>query len=884
MTWFMRLLRRRSLEEQMEKELRFHLEEHTAALIERGLESDEARRRARLELGGPEQVKEMCRDARGTRWLEDLIQDIRYALRTLRRQPGFLSVALLTLALGIGATTLMFTVVHSVLLKPLPYAEPENLFSLNERTEKAGDPRYGNLWTFSYPNFLDCQRECTSLAMAAWRYRGGTISQPGEAEYVDGFEISADLFPILSVSLAHGRTFATDEDQPGGAPAIILSHGLWQRRYGASPSTLGSLMMFDGKAYTIVGIASPDFRLDGQEADVFTPIGQNTSRVMQNRMAHPGISALARLRPGASPAEAQNELHSIGISLSEQYPDSNEGRDFVAQPLRADVGDVQSTLWLLLGAVSIVLLIACVNVASLLLARAVSRERELAVRVALGARRGRLVRQCLTESAVLGLLGGAFGTAIAVLGVRPFVALWPGNLPRAEEVLLDWQVLVFTLVVSLVSGLLFGMAPALRTSVRDLEQVLRAGSRTIAGASRRLHLAFVVSEIALAVVLLVAAGMLGHTLLRLSSLDPGLNIKNVLVARTALSPVILSNPQKTRVEWNDLLERARRIPGVDSVTLVDTVPMREGNNQIGYWTNAAVPPVSDQPLTLATSVTPDYLKVMGLRLLEGRFFDEQDRMGSGQVVVIDEVLAQSAFNDQDAIGKRLWVPAMGNDPVRVVGVVGHVRHWGLPGDDQARVRAQLYYPFAQVPDSLVRRWSELMSIAVKTSVAPLNVLEPLRRELRGATNDQVLYEPRTMEQLAENTLARHRFLLLLFSIFAGLALLLACIGIYGVLAYLTRQRIPEMGIRMALGATASDVLLLVLRQSIVMIAGGIVVGTVVAQIGGRLLQHLVEGMQPPGSMTFAITIPVLVIAALMASFLPAWRASRIDPVSALRQE
>ena len=643
-------------------------------------------------------------------------------------------------------------------------------------------------------------------------------------------------------------------------------------------------LVFDGRTYTVVGVASDGLRLWGDAADIFTPIGQDTGPFMQNRKAHAGINVLARLRPGGTLAAEQAQLAVIGRRLAAQYPESNEDRSFIAESLRPDVGDVRNTLWLLLGAVSLVLLIACANVASLLLARAVSRERELALRVALGAGRGRLVRQGLTESGVLGLLGGALGVLLAAIGIRPFVAFWPGSLPRAEEVSLDGQVLLFAMAASLVSGLLFGLAPALRAPVHQLEQALRAGARTVGGSARRLHGAFVVSEIALAVVLLVSAGMLGRTLLRLSSLDPGVNVRNVLVTRVALSPATLANNSRIRAAWQEVLDRARGVPGVQSIAMVDTVPMREGINELGFWTAPALPAAGQMPLALATSVTPDYLNAMGLPLREGRFFDEQDRLGSELVVVIDEVMAQHAFGGREAVGKRLWIPAMAPGPVRVVGVVGHVRHWGLAGDDQAQVRDQVYYPFAQLPDSLLRRWSELMSVAVRTSVAPFGVVEPLRREVRGAAGDQVLYQVRTMEQLASASLGRQRFLLLLFGIFAGLALLLACIGIYGVLAYLNSRRVPEIGVRMALGATAPDVIRLVLRQSLGLTLAGISAGGVGAFGAGRLLERLVTGVRAAEPSTYAVMILVLAVAALCASYLPARRASRIDPMKALRQE
>lgn len=416
-------------------------------------------------------------------------------------------------------------------------------------------------------------------------------------------------------------------------------------------------------------------------------MGQDTAAFMQNREAHP-VGVVARLRPGATLLQAQTELALIGRHLAEQFPKSNKSRTFIVHPLRPNVGNVRSTLWLLLGAVTLVLLIACVNIASLLLARAVSRERELAMRVALGAGRSRLVRQCLTESAVLGISGGVLGLFFAAVGLHPFIALWPGSLPRAEEVQLDGHVLVFALAASLLCGLLFGLAPALRAPARELEQTLRAGAWTVTGSSRRLHSGFVISEIALAVVLLVCAGMLGRALLRLASLDPGVNVHNVLTARMALSPATLQSPARIRAAWDDVLDRARRVPGVQSFAMVDTVPMREGNNPIGYWTTPALPPENQRPLVLANSVSPDYLGVMGIPLRQGRFFDNHDRVGNQAVVVIDDVMAQQAFSGQQPIGKRLWI-GLGTDPVTVVGVVGHVRYWGLAGDDQAQVRPAL---------------------------------------------------------------------------------------------------------------------------------------------------------------------------------------------------
>jgi predicted permease len=877
MRWWHRLLHRKKMEDELDKELRFHLEQHVLDLIAAGHPPEEAHRQAALLFGGPALVKDECRDVRGTRWLEDLWRDSRYAVRSLRKKPGFVAVALVTLALGIGATTVMFTVIDGVLLKPLPYPAADKLVTVQGHTATFGGQN------FAYLDFLDCQRQSRSLKpMAGWLYDWGTLSDPGEPENVELREVTSSLFPVLEVPVFRGRAFLPEEDHPGGPLVAILGYSLWQRRFAGSADVLGGSLVLNGKRYTVVGILPAAFRLDG-EPDVLTALGQDTAGYLQNRRPHP-VGVLARLQPEATLAQAQSEFAILGHQLSAQYPDTNAGRSFMVQPLRPDVGDVQSTLWLLLGAVTLVLLIACVNVASLLLARAASRERELAMRMALGAGRGRLVRQCLTESAVLGISGGVLGMALAAAGLRPFLAFWPGSLPRAEEVHLDWRVLLFAVAVSLLSGILFGLAPAIRTPARNLEQALRAGARSVMGSSRRMHSGFVISEIALAVVLLVSAGMLGRTMLRLSSLKPGFDIHNVLVSRMRISPGAITSPGRIRAAWADVLEHARRVPGVQSVAMVDTVPMRQGNNQLSYWTSAGLPPAIQRPVALATSVTSDYLKVMGIPLLHGRFFDDRDRLGGELTAVIDEVLAEHAFAGKNPLGQRLWIPDMDSDPVRIIGVVGHVRHWGLAGDDRAQVRAQLYYPFAQVPDGLVRRWSEVMSIAVRSSVPPLGLVEPLRREVRGASGDQVLYEIRTLEQLASDSLARQRFLMLLFGIFAALALLLASIGLYGVMAYLTTQRVPEIGVRMALGARAGEVLWMVLRQSLGMIFLGVAAGVAAALAAERLLQQLVEGMQPAEAITFAVMVAILVMAALCASFVPARRASRIDPVKALRQE
>src|SRR5262245_47346191 len=879
MAWWNRLRNRSKLEFQLEKELRFHVDEHAAELVERGVDPAEARRRARIAVGGPEQVKEQCRDARGTRWVDDLVQDVRYAVRAMGQRVGFTAVTISTLALGIGATTLMFTVIEGVLLKPLPYRDPGRLITLIEQTDWSNS--FGNQWAFAYPNYQDCARDATSLTLAAWRFNGGTITGSGDPEYVNALQVSPEYLEMLGIAVDRGRPFRDDDGRADAPRVAVVSTGFWQRHYASATPDVGVPLVFDATPYTVIGVAKTD-RLPGQP-DVLTLLDA-TNALLQNRNVHPSIQVWGRLRPGATLEQAQSALTLVGRRLAEQYPGSNRGRTFIASPLTPAVGDVGATLWMLLGAVGLVLLVACANIGSLMLARAVSRERELALRAAIGAGRGRLMRQCLMETAILGLVGGLAGVALATVGLQPFVTLWPGTLPRAIDIAINWRVLLFAITASLASSLVFGLAPALRVPGRHLDRVLHGGGRSIRGGSRRLHTAFVAVEIALAIVLLVCAGSLGRTLLRLAALDPGVNVHNVLVARTAVTPTALADPGRTRVAWDGVLAAARSVPGVEAVAAVDTVPMRAGNNQNVYSTTAALPPPSQRPAALTTSVTPEYARVIGLRVRFGRFFDDHDRAGSEPAIIVDDALAQAAFGQPDVVGRQLWVPDLGPGPFTIVGVVGHVRHWGLASDDQAAVRAQLYYPFAQLPDRFVRRWSQLMSIVVRTSVPPGTLVEPLRHAIRGSASDQVMYQVQTLEDLAAASLARQRFLLLLFGGFAAVALLLASLGLYGVLAYLTSERTSEIGIRIALGARAADVVRMVLGESAGMVAIGAGLGAAGALAASRVLQRLVDGVRGVDPVTFALVIGALAVSAFLASAVPARSASRVDATTALRQE
>lgn len=812
--------------------------------------------------------------------MNGLLQDLRVSARSLQKKPGFALLAILILALGSGATTVIFTLISSVLLKPLAYPQPERLVTLHVQTETHGDR-----WGFSYLDFLDTQRECRSFeGVAAWSYDGGgTVTSPGEPEYVEGRFISSGLLSVLRIPLAYGRAFVPEDEHVGSAPVVIISARLWKQRYSGKPGAVGMPLTLEGKTYTIVGIAPAGFQLDG-EPDVFIPLGQNDLPRMRVRGAH-FIRVIARLRPEVTLAQAQTELAVVSRGLAQQYPDSNAGITEILHPLQSDlVKDVKSTLWLLLGTVGVVLLIACVNVASLLLTRVVSRQHEFALRLALGAPGRRLLQQCLTESGVLGICGGLFGLTLAAVGTRPFIRFWPDGLPRADEVHVDWRVLVFAITCSVLTGLIFGVVPALRANHSSIEETLRSRSRSVAtGAHKHLN-GFVICQIALALVLLSAAAVLGRTFLRLSGLNPGIDIHNVLAARVAVSPATASSPAKGRADWENLLESMRRTSGVQSVALTDIVPMREGENVLNYSPTATRPLDSQSPEALASAVSPDYLQVMHLPLVRGRFFDENDRLGNTQVVVIDEHMARHAFGYQDPVGRLLWIPALGDRPVQVVGVVGHVRHWGLAGDDLSSVQDQCYYPLFQVPDNLVKLFSSVLSIVVRTEVPPLNMVETLKRQARGAAGDQTLYEARTMEQLASGSLAQQRFLLLLFGLFSGLALLLACVGIYGVMTHLTSERVPEFGVRMALGANPGTIVRLVLGKSLLLIFAGVGIGVAASFATGRVLQRFVPVARAPFSSTFAVALPLLIGVALFASYIPARRAGKVDPMVALRDE
>ena len=872
------------------KELESHLEEHAAALVALGVEQAEARRKAALALRA-EAAAEACRDVRPGQWREDLRRDLQHGLRLWRRQPGFTAVVLLTLGLGIGATTLMVTLVNGVLFKALAFAHPECVVSVQEQT--AAPPNatavaegWWNRWAVTYPNYEDLRKASRTLELGAWTRSDGIASQPGRASHVDADEVTASLFPMLGVLPAAGRNFLPQEDQRGASPVAILSAGLARARFGSAQAAVGGRVVYEGQAYSVVGVMPPGFDLQGyttaDAADIYMPLGQDPSPNLQNRGRHI-LGVAARLRAGATLEQAQREVEVVARRLQAAYPQTNAQRSFLVRPWRADVGDTSTTLWLLLGAAGLVLLIGCANVASLLLVRAQAREPELAMRVALGAGRGRLIRQCLAESLLFGLGGGVLGLVLAWAGLRPFLAIWPGSLPRAADVSLDWRVLALAVVASLLCGIFFGLTPAWRTRLHAVDAVLRGGGRGAAIGGARLHSGFVIAEVGLAVVLLTGAGALGAAMIRLSHLDLGVNPQNVVVGRVAMPPEVLAAPARARAAWHDVTARVRAIPGVEAAATVDTVPLREGNNPAEYWVGAVAPPERQQPTALINSVGPEYFEVMRIPLIAGRYLGERDRMGAMPAAVIDDVLARHAFGGRNPIGQQIHI-GLGNDPLTIVGVVQHVRYWGPAGDDANPVRDTVYYAFDQLPDRLVRRWSQLMSIAVRTSGPPGPQVAALTSAVRGPGDDEAFYEIRTLDQLARGSLDQQRFLLLLFAAFAVIALVLAALGIYGVQAFLAARRMPEFGVRVALGASRGRLLWLVVRQSLGIVLIGIGAGVMAALVASRILRSAVAGVGAVGVPTLTAVGLLLLLGAALASLPPARRASRVDPVRTLRQE
>jgi putative ABC transport system permease protein len=875
------------------EELAQYLDDHHAELLAGAVTEAEAARRTLAELSGSEMLeRELRREERQvpqefivlgtnrrTKMIADLWQDLRFGARMLLKNPGISAVIVLTLALGIGANAALFSVVNGVLLNPLPYPQPEQLVSLHQSKPNVATG------SIPYPNFLDWQRENqTFSAMAVSRPSSFAMVGAGEAERVRGQRCSANLLTVLGVKPVLGRDFAPGEDDLGAPPVVLISADLWQRRFGAAPDVLGKSLTVDDRSYAIVGVIPASFTLY-RGVDVYVPMGQWGNSGLQNRSAGLGLYGIGRLKPGVTLAQAQADLDGVMRRLAEAYPETNRGNGAVVAPLKERlVGDVGPSLWMLLGAVGFVLLIACANVGNLLLARATGRTREFAIRAALGAGQWRLLRQSLTESILLALAGGGLGLLLAALCTRAALNVLPTGLPRTDEVGLDARVLLFTAAISLFTGALAGLAPALKVSQWRLAETLKESGRGAGGGRRRAQGILVAVEIALALVLLIGAGLMIRTLSALWSIDPGFRPDNVLSFGLSFPPSMRAvSPEARRAALRDLSERLNSMPGVKAASFLTGASPMQGREGVFFWLDGQPKPASTSEMkqALVYRVEPGYLTAMGIPLKQGRFFTAQDETGTQPVVVIDEVFARQYFPNADPLGKRISLED-NRGPSEIVGVVGHVKQSGLDSDDRQSLRAQLYLPFRQFG------WSSEVGVVARVEGAarttPTAHFEALRRVVQSQHSHNVIYEPQTMNEVIADSLSRRRFAMILLNAFAVVALLLSSIGLYGVVSYLVGQSTHELGIRLALGAQRADALLLVLSQGLKMALGGMALGLLAALGLTRLLAQMLYGVSATDPATFAGIALLLVAVSLAACFVPAWRATKVDPLVALREE
>ncbi len=822
--------------------------------------------------------------------MSTLTEDIRYGVRMLRKGPGFTLVVVLTLALGIGANTALFSVVNGVLLHPLPYPDPDQLVTLHE-----SKPNF-DTGSISYPNFRDWQKENkTFSAMAISRGSSVGLTGNGEPEQVSAELISSDFFSVLGVKPIMGRFFAPGEDEVGASPIVLISAGLWERRFSSSPNVLGKGITLDGTDYTVVGVVAASFDLlmrsssrSFRPSEVYLPIGQWGNPLLTNRSAGLGFHGVGRLRPGVKIEQAQADLDRVTRNLAIAYPDSNHGIGAKLIPLKAlIVKGIQPVLLVLLGAVGFVLLIACVNVANLMLARSTVRTREFAVRAALGATQRRLVRQILTESTMLALAGGGLGLLLAAWGTRAALALLPAALPRAQEVGLDGRVLFFTLAISVTAGLLFGLVPALRTSRQDLHSTLKEGARSVSGAHHRAQNAFVVVEMALALVLLTGAGLMIRSLVRLWNVNPGFDSHNVLTFNVSLPPgTAQASPAAIRAAWRDFGDKVKATPGVQSVSLSWGAFPMNGDDEALFWIAGHPKPSSehDKNWALKYIVDPDYLPTMGIQLQRGRFLTPQDNEHTPLVVAVDDAFARKYFPHESPIGKQLFLDDFDPRAAEIVGVVGHVKQWGLDRDDSEALHAQVYLSFMQLGDPVMKLTVPGAGVIVRSTGLAPGLFDSLRHTSAQMSRQQIMYGPESMDEIVSTSLAARRFSMILLGVFAGLALLLASVGIYGVISYVVGERTREMGIRMALGAQRSDILWLILRQGGSLAGAGVVLGLVSSLGLARFMTGLLYGVRATDPVTFLAVASLLSLVALAACCVPALRAAKVDPMVALRYE
>ena len=806
--------------------------------------------------------------------MRTFFQDLRYGVRMLLRSPGVTFVAILAIALGVGANTTIFSVVNTVLLRPLPFAESEKLVKVLTTDAKRGR----NDLPTSFPNFTDWREQNGTFEhMTAYSEASATLAGSDMPEQIYGVAATSDMFPLLGVKTFLGRPFLPEEEKPGSAPVAVISYGLWQRRFGSDRKLVGQQVMLDGKSTTIVGVMPPGFKfpLDAEKTEIWSPLDP-TSEMNKSRGSR-YLDVVARLKAGATMQQAQSDMDAIARRLEEQYQGNNMGRGIRLVSLYEDtVGNVRPALLVLLAAVGCVLLIACANVANLLLARSAARHKEIAVRTALGASRWRIIRQLLTESVLLSSVGGISGLLLAMWGVDVLLKLIPSSVPRTQEIAMDARVLGFTLAVSLLTGIVFGLAPALQASRLNLNESLKEGGRgsTEGWRRNRVRSLLVVSEVALSLMLLIGAGLLIKSFQRLRDINPGFNPDRVLTMSLVLPEAKYDEAEKQSLFFQQLVGKASQLPGVESVGLIHPLPLG-GSHTTTTFTIEGRPPLapSDQLNANTRAVSTDFFRAMGIPLIKGRVFTEKDSGDAPKVMLVNETLARRFFAGEDPIGKRAIVYPF-KEPCEIVGIVGDVKHRSL--DTEAG--PEFYLSYLQSPQP------EMSLVARTTSSDPAGLANTIQSTVLQLDKDQPVSDVKTMNQLLGESTASRRFNMLLLGIFAFIALVLASVGIFGVMSYTVTQRTHEIGIRMALGAQVRDVFKLVVGQGMILVLIGVSLGTLGAFAVTRLMSSLLYGVSATDPLTFVGVALLLAAIAFLACLIPARRATKVDPMVALRYE
>ena len=819
-------------------------------------------------------------EGRETAVVNTLASDIRHGLRILAKSPAFTTIAMLTLALGMGANTTLFSVVNGVLLNPLDYPQSSQLVALYGRAPGSDKS------PISYMNFLDWQRDARAFSsLAIYRGQDYNLTGTDEGERLSGYMVSSDFFSTLGVAPILGRTLRQDDDQIGAAPVVILSGGLWERKFGSSPDVIGRPILLNGASYSIIGVIPSGFRFYGNARDVYTPIGQWNDPSFRDRRISVSARAFARLKPGVSLAQARAEMDRIGRNLAAAYPDADKDLGVTAVSMKDDiVGTVQPFLVVLLVAVGFLLLIACANVASLVLARSVTRSRELAIRTALGASRTRLIRQLFTESILLAVLGGALGLLLALVSTKAVLTWMSAALPRTSEISIDWRVLLFTAGLSVFTGIVFGFSPALKLARIGLLEVLKE-SRSAGVGPHRLHGLLVAGQVGTAMVLVVGAGLMVRTLAALSRVDPGFVPSDAVTFSLSLPATPSTTAAETRARLRRFDDVLQSLPGVQAVSVTLGSRPLIHDSSLPFWIEGEPKPAHDNDMHQAMFylVEAGFRPAMGITLLRGRFIGPQDDERAPIVIDIDDAFARTFSPGEDPIGKRVNLTQF-NVQAEIVGVVGHVKQWGPGNDADSAIEAQFFYPFMQLPEKLMPMVANGVAVVLRTRVDPTTVLGQVRRAIRDLDRRQVMYNVETMQEVWSSSMAARRLAMILLGSFAALALVLACVGIYGVVSYLTGQRTHEIGVRVALGAQRRDILSLVLGQGAKMALIGAGTGAAAAATLTRLIRSQLFGVSAHDPLTFTAGALLLVFVALAACYAPARRASRVDPIVALRHE